>query len=894
MGTANVSTQTVVTSIAVNGPICAAFVVGFLLLRLKFKRVYQPKLAYDFVPEEKKPRPLPPGLFRWLFVLLHKPHLFILKMAGLDGYLFIRHIYIIGMISACGILMYPVLFTLDLVNNNGTAKGFDRLTMLNVGPKRYYYGHVVMLWVFYGLVTFTLSRELYFCNQLRLTVLLLPRFASKLSLRVVLFQGVPHHFLREREMYKLFDGIVRVWVARAHPKLQGKVLERNHWVSQLEKLQHKMLKKCMKRAAKAAKKNTPLAGDADDLNTYVPLKKQPSHRVGWPLVGKKVKTFDYIRERLPVLNAEIAEMQALYHDASPLTSVFVEFRSQFHAQMALQANVSHSPLRVLQRLVGIEPLDVVWGNMRILWWERLVRQTAAYAMMAALILLWAFPVAWVGTISNITYLTNKLHWLRWILNLPKWLLGVVTSTFPTIMLLLLMALLPVFIRAMAKVACAQTVQQVEHFTQTAYFVYCVVHVFLITTVLLSATAVVTQIVSEPGKAMELLALGLPKLSNFFVSYLLLQGFLMAGGGLFQILAFLMFYCLGFVLDNTVRKKHTRWTSLGLNQWGTIMPVYTNLAVIVLLYAIILPLILVFLAVCFLLLYIMYLHNITYIQVEAPDARGRHYTRAVFQMFTGVYLGQICLLGMFVVAKAWGPVVMAFIGLCFTLYFHLQLLNAYGPLLDVVPVDVMRPADGVLVTPSFPGKDLADILDEYMDVAYARRRLRGQRHALKRGDLQWRTVPSLADMESGPRGADVAAFNWFWRFFLPWGGGYHLVQSMLPDEYYEMEDTDEQLNRHAYNFPAVSAQQATVWIPRDPLGVLQRQIREWRGVVQMLDENAWILAKGKLLWEVGPPTGDIDPNSEGVEPEGVGEQKREDAPDSEESLGSGSPDRKLSR
>ena len=52
------------------------------------------------------------------------------------------------------------------------------------------------------------------------------------------------------------------------------------------------------------------------------------------------------------------------------------------------------------------------------WWERITRRFLAFAAIVALVVFWAIPVAAVGTISNITFLTNKLPWLRWILKMP--------------------------------------------------------------------------------------------------------------------------------------------------------------------------------------------------------------------------------------------------------------------------------------------------------------------------------------------------------------------------------------------------------------------------------------------------------------------------------------------
>lgn len=125
-----------------------------------------------------------------------------------------------------------------------------------------------------------------------------------------------------------------------------------------------------------------------------------------------------------------------------------------------------------------------------------------------------------------------------------------------------------------------------------------------------------------------------------------------------------------------------------------------MTVIIFSYSIISPMILLFGAVSFFLLYVAYLYNLTYVFQESPDGRGIYYPRALFQSIVGIYIGQVCLLGLFAVGKGWGPIVLQVIGLCVTVFIHLHLNAAFDHLTKVVPVDTMKPLDGVSDTPSF--------------------------------------------------------------------------------------------------------------------------------------------------------------------------------------------------
>lgn len=84
----NTSTEQVVTALVSNGGIFIAFIIAFILLRMKLKRIYEPKSSFDLINEEKKPEPLPKGLWQGIRPLLKKSDNFIIQQAGLDGYFF--------------------------------------------------------------------------------------------------------------------------------------------------------------------------------------------------------------------------------------------------------------------------------------------------------------------------------------------------------------------------------------------------------------------------------------------------------------------------------------------------------------------------------------------------------------------------------------------------------------------------------------------------------------------------------------------------------------------------------------------------------------------------------------------------------------------------------------
>lgn len=98
------------------------------------------------------------------------------------------------------------------------------------------------------------------------------------------------------------------------------------------------------------------------------------------------------------------------------------------------------------RYIGLDPTQVIWSNLRIKWWERIVRYSATVAFICALIIFWAIPTAVVGAISNINFLISVAPFLSFINNCPDWIKGVITGLLPVVLMSILISLVPVIMR----------------------------------------------------------------------------------------------------------------------------------------------------------------------------------------------------------------------------------------------------------------------------------------------------------------------------------------------------------------------------------------------------------------------------------------------------------------
>lgn len=510
-----------------------------------------------------------------------------LQHNSLDGYFLLRYLklsVVICFVGCC--LTWPILFPINATGGGGQEQ-LNILSFANIENKNRYYAHAFVAWIFIAFIFFMVTRESIYYINLRQAYLLSPLYASRISSRTILFQAVPGEYANEIRIRRMFgDELKNVWIASDAKKLEDMVDERVKLCLKLEGAETKLIKLANDARLKSLKGNPgqeePETPDnvEDDYSAesgsaaarWVRPNDRPTHRLK-PLIGKKVDTINWCRDEIARLNPLIDADQIRYRagEAPPRNAVFVEFWNQTQAQAAFQMVAHHQPLHMAPRVVGLSPEEVIWSNLGITWRTRTIRNILSIAFVVAMIIFWSIPVAFVGSISQISYLTQVAPFLDFINSCPQVILGVITNLLPVIMLSILMSLVPVVMRFMGKVAGKPTLSLVELRCQESFFWFQIIQVFLVTTLTSAASAAVPQIIDNPGSLTTLLAQNLPLASNFYISYFILQGLMFSSGELLRIAGLIIFNALSRVLDKTPRKMYNRWSSLSSIGWGSVFP-----------------------------------------------------------------------------------------------------------------------------------------------------------------------------------------------------------------------------------------------------------------------------------------------------------------------------------
>lgn len=699
--------------------------------------------------------------------------------------------------------------------------------------------------MYYGFVMYLIFRECVYYINLRQAFLISPFYSNRVSSRTVLFTSVPDEYLDERKLRKIFGNSVKhIWINSDIKEVEKLVEERDKVAFKLEKAEVKLIKLANKERVKTSKGapeehvHPPLDAESGSVaSRWVPQKKRPTHRTGpLGLIGKKVDTIDWCRSELARLIPETEAAQAKYlaGNDKKIPAVFIEFKSQAEAETAYQVLAHHNGLSMAPSYIGITPKDVVWSSLSISWWQKLVRRYAVIGFITALIIFWAIPVAVVGVISNVSYLEN-LSFLTWLKQIPRIIMGVVTGLLPSVMLAILMSLVPVIMRLCAKLSGEPSFSRIELFTQNSYFAFQVIQVFLITTVTSSASAVADQISQNPTAVTSILANSLPKSTNFYISYFIVQGLTIASGVISQVVGFVIFNILYRYLAGTPRALYTKWANLSAISWGSTLPIYSNLTVIAITFAAIAPLILGWATIGMSLFYFAWRYNVLFVTDTQIDTRGLIYPRALKQLFTGIYLSELCLIGLFGASVAIGPLVLMIAFLVFTVLFHLSLNNALDPLLYNLPQSLMAEEEqrraGLEATVS---DEKAAANDKgYVTVSDAVHRLKKTK---------------VTDQRQTSPGGQPKKGNFIIKFLKPWVyADYFTLRSYLPQQETNFGVTDK-LEAEAYLPSVVTSQPPLLWIPRDKAGVSAQEVAHTGKVIPITDEGCELNDKNKLEWD----------------------------------------------
>ena len=255
-----------------------------------------------------------------------------------------------------------------------------------------------------------------------------------------------------------------------------------------------------------------------------------------------------------------------------------------------------------------------------------------------------------------------------------------------------------------------------------------------------------------------------------------------------------------------------------------------MTVISITYAPIAPLMMGFATLGLCLYYLAYRYNLLFVNATTIDTKGYVYAKALQHTLVGCYLAAICLIGLLAIRAAVAPLVLMIIFLIAMVLYHISLNSAMKPLLLYLPRSLEAEEQALLNSHD-------RLLDR--DGAY------GDNTGVPHG-VQSNTFAKKTFTDKGTPTPKKVSF--LKKFFRPdVYCNYAEMRKLVPHDFADISYSPE-VERDAYQHPAVTNIVPLLWVPRDPMGVSRQEVSHTNQVTPMTDEGAYFLETGKLVWD----------------------------------------------
>lgn len=539
-------------------------------------------------------RPSGKNTLSWIRATLSTPNTDILADSGLDAFFFLRYLqFLLKLFLLLSLITLPFVLPFNLVHGKPTAEGvqgLDRLTWASVGSgyHQYYWVHLCITAVATFCICVGIYKEYFEYIRVRHAYLTSHRFQSQWSARTVLFTGIPREYTSISALQTIYGalpgGVKNIFLNRELGTLAKKVRERKRLLEEMEVAMTKKIRRSTVSHTQGQSYVNSARTNSDKRFDPVPgtnLGQSSQYRslAGRVLADyRKKRSIEYKMEALSRLDTDI-RLQIERSDLPPYRSAFIEFHSPAAASLARQSTACSRPFSFLTHMIGTTSDYILWDNLNRSPWQFYVRSILTFAVIVFTIMGWAIPIALTGSLSQISYLASITPGLTGITMLPTWLLSPIEGVLPQILLVILLSLVPVLFRAAAFFQGHCTAGAMELAVQRYYFCFLFVQVFLTVSISSSATTIIRQVYHGVDSVPTMLATNLPKSSNYFLSYLLLQAFSISSGRLLRPPGLAKWLFLTRFANATPRQKWRHESVLQPAQWGTVFPVFTNIACI---------------------------------------------------------------------------------------------------------------------------------------------------------------------------------------------------------------------------------------------------------------------------------------------------------------------------
>ncbi|BFG18201.1 hypothetical protein CerSpe_044750 [Prunus speciosa] len=351
-------------------------------------------------------------------------------------------------------------------------------------------------------------------------------------------------------------------------------------------------------------------------------------------------------------------------------AAFVFFKTRYAAVVTSQLLQSSNPMLWVTDMAP-EPNDVYWSNLWIPYGQLWIRKIATLLAAIAFMLVFLIPVTFVQGLTQLEFLQAAFPFLRGLLK-KKIISQLVTGYLPSVVLILAFYSVPpvMMLFSTAEGCISRSGRKKSACFKVLYFtIWNVFFVNIFTGSLIRQLSVFASVKDIPAQ----LANAVPAQAKFFMTYVLSSGWASLACELMQIYPLLCNYFRRFILLKD-----------GYNDTLT-FPYHTEIPRVLLFgfvgftCSILVPLILPFLLVYFVLAYLIYRNQILNVYIPKYESGGQFWPMMHNTVIVSLILMQIIALGVFGLRRS--PIASGFTIplLIFTLLFNEYCRQRFHPI-----------------------------------------------------------------------------------------------------------------------------------------------------------------------------------------------------------------------
>ncbi|KAI1739398.1 DUF221-domain-containing protein [Xylaria scruposa] len=699
--------------------------IAFCILRPRWKTLYAARKRQSN-PEIALPV-LPDSFLGWIPALFRITEEQVLASAGLDAFVFLSFFKMSLRLFATMLLfsaavLWPIHKAFD-TTADPTADKPSLDIMKDKGETddkswSYLWSYLIFTWFFTFLTLYYMNSETFKVVKIRQDYL---GTQSTVTDRTFRLTGIPKDLRTEEKIKEFVEnleiGHVRgVNLCRHWAEIDGLMVQRRNTLRQLEEAwsAYRSQKTVVPRAAvrdslvndeteqiedhevHAEENGRLLAGNG--LRGLVSERQRPKIRLRFgflKLRNRKIDALDYYEEQLRRLDEKIWD--ARKKDYAPTDTAFVTMDSIAACQMAIQATVDPRPGQLLIKPAP-SPYDVIWKNTYAPRYQRRLRSVVVTIFIFSLSILWLIAVAFLAQLLSICTIRRVAPPLADMLDRHEITKALVQTGLPTLVVSLLNVLVPYLYDYLSNIQGFISQGDVELSVISKNFFFVFFNIFVVYVVSGSAALadfwkIIRDSLSDTNTIAAKIAESIQSLSNFYLNFIMLQGF---GLFPFKLLQFgsVSLYPL-YRMGSKTPRDFAELVQPTLFNYGFYLPTALLIFILCLVYSV-LPgsELVLLLGVCYFGLgYFVYKYQLLYSMDQPQHATGRAWPMICRRIILGLVSFQIVMLAILVLRKAFSKAALIAPLVVITLWYNYYFTKQFIPLTKFIALrSIKRDSD----------------------------------------------------------------------------------------------------------------------------------------------------------------------------------------------------------